>query len=70
MGDIRETVEHALEKLTADEKMMIRCRFVDGDSVDDIAWAKNTSESSVRRTLHSAIDKMRWAMDREDANHA
>ena len=70
MGDIKETVEHALEELTDEEKVMVRWRFINGDSVDDIAWVTNTSESSVRRTLRSALGKMRAAMDREDAAEA
>jgi len=70
MNEVKETVEHALEELTDEEKDVVLYRFgVDCNpecSTAEVAKTFNMSESTVRRTLRSAIDKMRAMVEREE----
>ena len=70
MNEVKETVEHALAGLTTEERTFVTCRFgLDGQSnwsTGTIAMIHKTSDATVRRLLHSALDKMRAAMDREE----
>ncbi len=66
MNEVKETVKHALSGLTNSEKLAIERRFLDGHSAEDIARLHRVSVATVRRTLRSALDKMRAMVEREE----
>jgi RNA polymerase sigma-70 factor (ECF subfamily) len=61
-GEVRRAVEHAVDDLPPQQRLVFAMRHFEGMKLCDIAEALGVAEGTVKRQLHSAVHRLRHAL--------
>jgi RNA polymerase sigma factor (sigma-70 family) len=66
VADLREALSGALEALSAEQRLALQLRVVDGQPYPEVATALGVSEQTARARVSRALRALRGALDRDD----
>lgn len=61
-GELRRAIEAAVDRLPPQQRVIVSMRHFEGMKLCDIASALGVAEGTVKRQLHSAVHRLRYAL--------